>query len=80
MYREEEGVSVAIERQMDDLFGRPGDRKKPRSSDRDLTHQLAALARDIIAHWQEIDEKLKRRIKNEFRVDTSADPIKISLL
>jgi len=49
-------------------------------SGRSLTHSLAALSRDIIAHWDDLDERLKKRIQSIFNVDTENDSIRISLL
>jgi CheY-like chemotaxis protein len=44
------------------------------------TYKLAALSRDIVRHWSYLDDSVKDRIQRFFNVDSSTDPIRISLL
>lgn len=76
-----------IEEQIDKLFGwasgSESEGRKTQSSLRDrrvTTHQLAALNRDIVSHWRDLDGPVKERVQKLFDVDGSADPIRISLL
>jgi len=72
-----------IEQQFDQLFvapaGEAGARFRPRYAG-GITHPLAALSRDIIAHWEEIDEALQRKIKRQMYVVKTPDGIRVSLL
>jgi len=45
-----------------------------------LTHEIAALTRDITRHWHDLDEKLKDQIRRIFYVDDASDIIRVSLL
>lgn len=47
---------------------------------RGLTHDLASLRRNIVAHWDDLDEGLKKLIRDTFKLDESNRPIRISLL
>ena len=76
-----------IREQIDDLFGpnavqfspdRP--RMSRLNASGSMTHQLAPLCRDIVIHWNDIDDTLKKRIGSIFDVDDESDPIRISLL
>jgi len=76
-----------IEGQIDSLFGwasgSEAEGRKAESSLRDrrvTTHQLAALSRDIVSHWKDLDGPVRERVQKLFDVDGSADPIRISLL
>jgi CheY-like chemotaxis protein len=78
-----------IERQMTLLFGNSDEvalQSHPRKSRGlekpvgSLTHTIAALQRDIVVHWNDLDEKLQQKIRNVFYVDTDSDPIRISLI
>jgi CheY-like chemotaxis protein len=72
---------TSIEAQMDALFGGAGRQTHGRhNSGRCLTHELAALTGDIVAHWDDLDMQIQQRIMATFRVDTSTHPIRISLL
>ena len=51
----------------------------PAFEGRTLTYALADLTRDIIKHWDDLDDRLQRRIKEKFDVDTLDTPIRISL-
>ncbi|OGW16671.1 MAG: hypothetical protein A3G93_00470 [Nitrospinae bacterium RIFCSPLOWO2_12_FULL_45_22] len=78
-----------IEEQINNLF-----RKQPVSAYREpiyrrrtgtigngsVTHELAALFRDILENWTALDDRLRTRIMSLFRVDTSSDPIRIGLI
>ena len=77
-----------IDQQMDNLFGmsntpnsvweRGGMYNNVNKSGH-LTHDLAALTRDIVKYWDELEEPIRKRIKEKFDVDTSSVPIRISL-
>lgn len=80
---------MQIEEQMDGLFradwgsttstrGRVGRDRVFRNGD--VTHALANLDRDIVTHWDDLDNQLQARIQSVFHVDTSGRPIRISLL
>lgn len=45
-----------------------------------LTQELAELCRQIVLHWDDLDEHLQRRIEDIFIVNKDSHPIKISLL
>lgn len=45
-----------------------------------LTHELAALSRDIEGHWDDIDDLLKQRIQQIFYVNTEGKRTRVSLL
>jgi CheY-like chemotaxis protein len=69
---------MRISEQMDGLFG-PGDaalldsrgrsRRTRAGDERSVTHELAALSRDIATYWKDLDDTLKARIKRTFEVD-----------
>jgi CheY-like chemotaxis protein len=44
-----------------------------------VTHQLAALSRDIIDFWPDLDEKMKEKIQQFFHVDEAGKAIRVSL-
>jgi CheY-like chemotaxis protein len=46
----------------------------------DVTHELAALSRNITRHWEYLDDTMKEKIKRFFYVDCSVDPPRVSLL
>jgi CheY-like chemotaxis protein len=80
-----------IEKQMDELFGTDEQRaaaKRGRFSrpfsgsmgGKSATHELAALFRDIAAHWDDLDERSQGRIQKMFYVNTQTDPIRVSLM
>jgi CheY-like chemotaxis protein len=78
---------LRIEQQINDLFnggavmGYPVKRSRPgeASGDRSKTHELAALTRDISAHWPSLDESLKSRIKGIFNITEDGDEVTVSL-
>jgi CheY-like chemotaxis protein len=80
-----------IEEQMNLLFGEQAElsyiargrgRAVPNRSkiERDSTLDIASLRRDIVAHWPDLDERLKERIQLVFRVDPDSKPVRISLV
>lgn len=78
-----------IEKQIDRLFGEnktsavTAQRPAIRSSlnrNRGITQELATLCWEIQAHWHDLDKSLQQRVQTIFHVDTTSDPIKISLL
>ena len=78
-----------IEGQMDKLFGpypcaaaaKASRAARDRFGDPEsLTLELATLFREITAHWDDLNEKLRRRIQETLNVDTQSRPIRISLL
>ncbi len=80
---------TCVNDQMDKLFGAndaaaPAARHRAQrggtKGDDSTTHDLAALCRDIVAYWSDLDGRLKRRIHSVFRVDPDSKPIRISLL
>ncbi len=78
-----------IEEQIALVFGAPRElafaakRRAPERergrSERSLTHDIAALRRDIVAHWHHLDERLHDLIREYFRVDDASRPVRISL-
>ena len=44
------------------------------------THDLAALCRDIVAYWHDLDDMLHGRIRQIFHVDDRSDPVRVSRL
>ncbi len=44
-----------------------------------VTHQLAALTRDIVDFWPDLDEKTKEKVRQFFQVDETGKTIKVSL-
>jgi len=77
-----------IRRRIDDIFGSRGqsrgvpvERHAHRRYGRTgLSHDLAALTRQIAEHWEDLDKPLRRRIQRVFRIDTSEEPIRVGLL
>jgi CheY-like chemotaxis protein len=47
--------------------------------ERSMTHDIAALRRDIAAHWHDLDERLQAKISKFFRVDAESRPVRVSL-
>ncbi|HMG73131.1 MAG TPA: hypothetical protein VK582_06475 [Pyrinomonadaceae bacterium] len=83
--------SMRVEEQMNSLFGQQvdlsfADKGRGRATaqrsriERDSTLDLATLRRDIVAHWADLDERLKERIRLVFRVDPNSTPVRISLV
>lgn len=83
--------SMRVEEQMNSIFGQQTELSfaargrsraaPPRSRiERDSTLDIAALRRDIVAHWSDLDERLKERIQRVFRVDHESQPVRISLV
>lgn len=48
--------------------------------ERSITHELAALMRDISTYWSHLDPSTQLRIKNVFNVDETGDEVTVSLL
>ncbi|MCI0489896.1 MAG: hypothetical protein L0229_25165 [Blastocatellia bacterium] len=82
---------IPIEERINSLFGINSmaataarnriERERPKSwSEGSITHELAALCRDIVTHWNDLDESLQATIKTIFYVDAESDPIRVSLL
>jgi CheY-like chemotaxis protein len=77
-----------IEERLDQFFGEESPDEPAQAAHRlDLTrgkssptHDLADLCCDIVEHWDDLDEPLKKRIGAIFKLDTNDRPIKISLL
>ncbi|MDX2042768.1 MAG: response regulator [Acidobacteriota bacterium] len=77
-----------IEEQLDLMFGREAQTRAPsllltpgRSRGQScMTQELAELCRQIVAHWDDLDEPLKNRIEGIFEVNKASKPVKISLL
>jgi CheY-like chemotaxis protein len=79
---------LRIEQQLDTLFisevatGYPAEAvmKREVGGARSKTHELAALMRDISSHWEFLDEGLKTRICDIFRVtEHEGDGVTVSL-
>lgn len=79
--------SLRVEQQLNDLFnggavmGYPVKRPRPRDAtgDRSKTHELAALTRDISAHWAALDDVLKSRIRGIFNITEDKNGVTVSL-
>lgn len=75
-----------IEEALDRLYGKEdedGLSSRPRRETRgrgttSATHELAALCRKIVAHWDDLDQALQARIGRTFKLDTESRPIKIN--
>jgi len=52
----------------------------PPRTERSRTHDMAALRRDIIAYWHDLDDMLRARIRQVFYVDDKSEPVRISRL
>lgn len=79
---------LRIERQLNSLFNGPASpgypveavMKREADNARSKTHELAALMRDISSHWEFLDEGLKTRICDIFKVTKhEGDGVTISL-
>lgn len=79
---------MRIEEQMAQVFDEPrelafaarGRIERARSrGGRSLTHDIAALRRDIVAHWHYLDKQLQNDIRKFFRVDDQSRPVRVSL-
>ena len=77
-----------IEQQMARLFGPTYAREVPKKwpmqlvpvSKGSVTHELAALQRDIEAHWHDLDARLQQRVSEFFYVNTKVTPVRVSVL
>ena len=78
---------IQIENQMNKLFGdddEPAFASRQRSTraragdERSVTHELAALSRNIAAHWVDLDAGLQARIRRTFEVTTKDDRVIVS--
>ena len=80
-----------IEDQLDDLFGREtnmlltssplAEKGSGASSRGNTTCQLTRVSQDIAAHWCDLDDALKNRIRGLFTViDKPGEPVRIGLL
>jgi hypothetical protein len=84
--------SRRVEEQMNSIFGQQTQlsfaaRGRNRAAaaqrsriERDSTLDIAALRRDIVTHWSDLDDRLKERIQMVFRVDANSVPVRISLV
>ena len=76
-----------VEEQMDQMFKRAEAdaeqiirlRQRPRGTG-SLTHELAALCRDIARHWNDLDERCRARVRTVFYIDDTKEPVRVSLL
>lgn len=60
--------------------GRQPERGRQRTrAERSLTHDIAALRRDIAAHWHHLDQKRREWVRQFFRVDDETKPVRVSL-
>lgn len=48
-------------------------------AERSLTHDIAALRRDIVTHWHYLDKPIQNLIRKYFRVDDQSRPVRVSL-
>ena len=55
-------------------------RRRGVGDERSRAHELAALRRDIEANWAYLDERVQRRIRDTFKVDTTGGRVTINLL
>lgn len=76
-----------LEERMDDVFGpfqagEQGVSRIPRrpESVASLTHELAALCREVATHWHDLDERTQTRVRAIFYVDDTTETIRVSLL
>jgi CheY-like chemotaxis protein len=56
-----------------------GGRLREPASDRSITHELAALTRDIASHWKYLDKGLQEQIKEIFNVTVNKNEVTVSL-
>lgn len=77
-----------IEQQIEDLFGSRARAAhaglnmrthRPSSERTSITMALSTLFGTIVAHWGDIDESQKERIRQTFHVDESKTPIQITM-
>ena len=80
-----------IEKQITYVFGEPQEARElafaARGRDepvraqgvRSLTHDIAALRRDIVTHWHYLDERIQELVRQYFRVDAESHPVRVSL-
>lgn len=59
------------------FFAKPGATVRANAC---MTHDLNALFRVIVRHWDDLDDALREEIKGMFQVDSQARPIRISLV
>ena len=78
-----------IEERMSRLFGAETNYVSPararfsggyNNGARSVTHELAALCREIGLHWTDLDEDFRRKLSEVFKVDTESSPVRVSLL
>jgi DNA-binding NarL/FixJ family response regulator len=78
---------IRIQNQMDKLFGQDDEpafssrNRRQRASagdERSVTHELAALSRNIAANWDDLDESLRARVKRTFEVTPKDDGVIVS--
>lgn len=71
-----------IGRQFDDLFGRQTgavETRKATSGAGSSTHSLAALSRDIVAYWRDLDDATKARIREHFETTEDEQQVHVTL-
>jgi CheY-like chemotaxis protein len=75
-----------IEGQINRLFGQQGGGTEAGTDaatsgasrgKRDITHELTSLYRNIVAHWDDLEDDLKQEIQKQFDVDTNSKPVRI---
>jgi DNA-binding NarL/FixJ family response regulator len=74
-----------IRERMDRLFGEELSSASPyrfraEPANADTTQELAALAADIESHWQLLDDKLRERISQTFRIEQAGKSVTVDLL
>lgn len=72
----EEQLDLMFQKRVPNLLLAPG-RSRGQSC---MTQELAELCRQIVMHWDDLDEPLKNRIEGIFEVNKASKPVKISLL
>jgi CheY-like chemotaxis protein len=75
--------SYLIEQRLGALFERQiggSEARKAMSGAGSLTHQLAALSRDIATYWRDIDEPTKKEIRDNFEITEDEQGVHVTLL
>jgi len=71
-----------IEQQLNSLFEKQAEANEARKASKStgsLTHMLAALNRDIVAYWHDLDDATKARIREYFETTEDKQQVRVTL-
>jgi hypothetical protein len=76
-----------VEERMGEIFGASAEapfarrrRASDAGGDGPVTHELAALLRDIESHWPDLDERVRAKVKSVFHVEQTGEQVTVRLL